>query len=179
MLIKKILPYGAAAGLIAGVPLSLMGLNIGGQLSSSLGMALGYLTMLVAFSLIFVAIKRRRDQDQGGVIRFWPALGQGLGISLVASVCYALCWETALALSGMDFAGEYAKLLIEQQRAQGVSGEALAAFTAEMEQFKTQYADPLYRLPMTLAEIFPVGLLVSLVSAGLLRNPRFLAAPRG
>jgi hypothetical protein len=38
------------------------------------------------------------------------------------------------------------------------------------------YDNPLYRLPMTFAEIFPVGLLVTLVSAVLLRNPRFLPA---
>jgi hypothetical protein len=45
-----------------------------------------------------------------------------------------------------------------------------------MEAFKLQYANPMIRMPMTFAEIFPVGLLVSLVSAGLLRNPRFLPA---
>ncbi len=38
------------------------------------------------------------------------------------------------------------------------------------------YAKPWYRMPMTFAEIFPVGILVSLVSAALLRNPRFLPA---
>jgi hypothetical protein len=43
-----------------------------------------------------------------------------------------------------------------------------------MEAFKVQYANPMYRLPMTFVEIFPVGVLVSLVSAGLLRNSRFL-----
>ena len=48
--------------------------------------------------------------------------------------------------------------------------------TAEMDAFKIQYADPLFRLPMTFAEIFPVGILVSLISAGLLRNSRFLPA---
>jgi hypothetical protein len=74
----------------------------------------------------------------------------------------------------MDFAGEYAKALIAQQEAHGVTGDALAKFKAEMERFKIQYANPFYRLPMTFAEIFPVGVLVSLVSAGLLRNPRFL-----
>jgi hypothetical protein len=47
-----------------------------------------------------------------------------------------------------------------------------------MEQFRVRYADPLYRLAMTFAEIFPVGALVSLVSAGLLRNPRFLPLRR-
>ena len=41
---------------------------------------------------------------------------------------------------------------------------------------RTQYANPLFRLPMTFIEIFPVGLLVALVSAALLRNPSFLPA---
>ena len=45
-----------------------------------------------------------------------------------------------------------------------------------MDAFKIQYADPLFRLPMTFVEIFPVGVLVSLISAGLLRNRRFLPA---
>ena len=57
--------------------------------------------------------------------------------------------------------------------------ETLAKLSADMEAFKAQYANPMYRLPMTFVEIFPVGVLVSLVSAGLLRNSRFLAARRG
>ena len=79
----------------------------------------------------------------------------------------------------MDDAGDYAKALIIEQQAKGASAEALAKFTTEMEQFKQQYANPLFRLPMTLAEIFPVGVLVSLVSAALLRNSRVLPARRG
>jgi hypothetical protein len=43
-----------------------------------------------------------------------------------------------------------------------------------MAAFAPQYADPLYRLPMTFTESFPVGVLVSLMSEALLRNPRFL-----
>jgi len=78
----------------------------------------------------------------------------------------------------MDFAGDYARLLIEEQKAKGVSGDDLAKFTAEMERFKIEYANPIYRLPMTFTEIFPVGVLVSLVSAGLLRNSRFLPMRR-
>jgi hypothetical protein len=76
----------------------------------------------------------------------------------------------------LDFAGSYAKAMIAQQQAKGVSAEALAKLTAEMEQFKIQYANPLYRWPMTFVEIFPVGVLVSLISAALLRNSRFLPA---
>jgi hypothetical protein len=45
-----------------------------------------------------------------------------------------------------------------------------------MAEFRQQYANPLFRLPVTFIEIFPVGLVVSLISAALLRNSRFLPA---
>jgi hypothetical protein len=147
-----------------------------GQTMMRYGMAVGYLIMLIALSTVFVAIKRYRDTDLGGVIKFWPAFGLGLGISFIAGVLYVVSWEAAVAITHLDFASSYSKAMIAQQQAKGVSAEALARFTAQMEQFKIQYANPLYRLPMTFAEIFPVGVLVSLVSAGLLRNSRFLPA---
>jgi ABC-type multidrug transport system fused ATPase/permease subunit len=147
-----------------------------GQTMMRYGMVIGYLIMLIALSTVFVAIKRRRDADLGGVIKFWPAFGLGLGISFIAGVLYVLSWEAACAIAHLDFAGSYANAMIAQAQARGISAEALAKLTAQMEQFKLQYANPLYRLPMTFIEIFPVGVLVSLVSAALLRNSRFLPA---
>jgi hypothetical protein len=98
----------------------------------------------------------------------------GLGISVVAGILYVLAWEAAQAVAHLDFADGYAKSVIREQVAKGISVEALAKLEAQMAQFKVQYANPFYRLPMTFAEIFPVGVLVSLISAGLLRNSRFL-----
>lgn len=175
-MLKKMLSYGLLAGLLVGIPLSYITISMSGQTMMRYGMVIGYLIMLIALSTVFVAIKRHRDVELGGVIRFWPAFGMGLGISLIAGVLYVLSWETACAIAHLDFAGSYAKAMIAQQQAKGASAEALAKLTAEMEQFKTQYANPLYRWPMTFAEIFPVGVLVSLVSAALLRNSRFLPA---
>jgi hypothetical protein len=177
--LRKILSYGSVAGVIVGVPLIGMTVSLNRHLPAPYGMVLGYLIMLIALSTVFLAIKRHRDADLGGVITFWPAFGLGLGISFVAGVFYVLAWEAALAISHMDFASDYAKMLIAQQQAHGASAQDLAKLSAEMERFKTQYANPLYRLPMTFTEIFPVGVLVSLVSAGLLRNSRFLPARRG
>ena len=171
---RKILSYGVVAGLFVGVCLSAV-VTLAGEHQSN-GMAIGYLIMLVGLGAVFVGIKRYRDQDLGGVIRFWPAFALGLGISAVAGVLYVIAWESTVALTHMDFATVYANAMIEQERAKGVSAEALARFTTEMEQFKVQYANPFFRLPMTFAEIFPVGVLVSLVSAGLLRSSRFLPA---
>lgn len=173
---KSILVFGVIAGLIVGIPMSLS--TVMSHNHSSYAMAIGYLTMLLGLSAVFIAIKRHRDIELGGVIRFWPAFGMGLAISVIAGVIYVAAWDLTVAVTHMDFAGSYAKAMIAQQEAKGVTGAALAKFTAQMERFKTQYANPLYRWPMTFAEIFPVGVLVSLISAALLRNSRFLPARR-
>jgi hypothetical protein len=141
-------------------------------------MMIGYTTMLIALSAVFVGIKRHRDVDRGGVIGFWPAFGIGLGVSFIAGIFYVAAWEAVQAITRMDFATSYADAIIASEQAKGASAEALAKLSADMAAFKLQYADPLFRLPMVFAEIFPVGVLVSLVSAGLLRNSRFLSARR-
>jgi hypothetical protein len=177
-MLKTILVHGTLAGaLVAGQFVALFALNKG-EPPPTWGAIVGYATMLLAFSLIFLAIKRRRDVAQGGVIRFLPALGLGLGISLVATMIYAVTWEAVLATTGMDFAGDYAAQVLEQKRAAGASAAELAEQAEKLAKFVRDYANPLYRVPMTMAEIFPVGLLVSLVSAGLLSNSRFMPARR-
>ena len=177
---RKILLWGTVAGLIVGS--ILFGTTVAmadNPPPMGVGMAIGYTSMLIALSAIFVGVKRHRDEALGGVIRFWPAFGMGLGISLIAGVFYVLAWEAALALTGMDYGAKFAELMIEQRKAAGATVAELAKYVAEMESFKTQYANPLYRMPMTFTEIFPVGVLVSLISAGLLRKSSFLPARRG
>ena len=178
-MIHKILLWGTVAGLIVGS--ILFGTTVAmadDPPSMGIGMAIGYTAMLIALSAIFVGVKRHRDEALGSVVRFWRAFAMGLGISFVASMFYVLAWEAALAVTGMDYIGEYAKHQIEQRKAAGVSAAELAKYVAEMEGFKTQYANPLFRMPMTFTEIFPVGVLVSLITAGLLRKSTFLPAKR-
>jgi hypothetical protein len=175
-MLKIIIAYGIVAGLIVGVPLTVLTLSMSGDHMMKWGMLVGYASMLLAFTTIFLAIKAQRDGPGGGVIRFWPAFGIGLGIAFVASLVYVAAWEIGSGLSGGDFAAVYSHAMIEKQRAAGVTGEALARYTAEMAAFRKSYANPLFRLPMTFIEIFPVGVLVSLVAAALLRNSRFLPA---
>jgi hypothetical protein len=173
---RNILKYGLIAGLVVAIPMNLMMVTMHDHAPLAWGMVFGYVTMLVALSAVFIAIKRYRDTELGGVIGFWPALALGLGISVIAGIIYSLAWELSLALTHMDFATAYASTLIAEKKAAGASAETIAQLTAEMDAFKVQYANPLFRMPMTFAEIFPVGVLVSLVSAALLRNSRFLAA---
>lgn len=136
----------------------------------------GYLVMLLALSLIFVGIKRYRDDSLGGVIRFRTAFGLGLGITVVASLVYVAAWEVNLAVNDDDFIERYTASVIADLEAEGVEGEALQTEMEEMDRLRERYADPLFRLPITFMEIFPVGLLITLASAGLLRNPELMPA---
>ena len=173
---RNILKYGLIAGLVVGGVNFCMFMALHGRPPIEHGLLIGYAIMLVALSAVFVGIKRHRDVELGGVIWFWPAFGMGVVISLLASVFYVVAWEASQVLTGADFAQAWGQYTIDQARAKGESAAAIAKLSAEMAQFKLQYADPWFRLPMVFAEIFPVGVLVSLVSAGLLRDSRFLSA---
>lgn len=138
----------------------------------------GYLVMLVALTFIFVGVKRYRDVERGGVIRFGAAFAMGLGIAVAAGVAYVAVWETYLAVTDYRFMDEYIAGMMRARQAEGLAAGPLAEEMAELESLRANYANPLFRIPMTFLEIFPVGLLVSLVSALLLRNPKLLPATR-
>jgi uncharacterized membrane protein len=165
------LVYGSLAGFIAAAAISAL-------LAAGLGHSLwvGYLIMLVALTLVFVGMKRYRDVEKGGVIKFLPAFGVGLGMAIVAGILYVIVWESFVALAHYDFMGDYIAGIRHEREAAGVSGAALAREMAELEAMRVQMANPLFRLPMIFLEIFPVGLIVALVSAALLRNARFMPA---
>jgi hypothetical protein len=137
---------------------------------------LGYLIMLIALSMIFVGIMRYRDRHLGGVIRFGTATLLGLGIAAVAGVIYVLVWELYLAMTDHAFISHYTQGVIAAKEAEGVSGAELQAVIENMESMQRRYGNPLFRLPMTFLEIFPVGLLITVISAAILRNSKILPA---
>ena len=138
----------------------------------------GYLIMLVGMTFIFVGVKRYRDVERGGVIRFLPAFGLGLAIAIVAGIIYVAVWEAYLAATGYRFIDQYIASILHHHQAAGASAAELARQRESLESLRASYANPLFRIPMTFLEIFPVGLLVALVSAALLRNPRLLPLNR-
>lgn len=172
---KIIFVYGILAGLIVivnmiiGYALATPGVNTGSQVA-------GYLIMLVALSLIFIGIKKYRDRELGGIIRFIPAFMLGVGISAVAGIIYITGWEIYLVLTDYVFIENYAQSIIDAKQKAGLGGSELETVIADMEKIKIRYDNPLYRIPMTFIEIFPVGLIVSLVSAAILRFPNVLPA---
>ena len=174
---KYFLTYGLLSGFVI-IATMTTGIVLGGEGSFLSSHWFGYLVMLVALTFIFVGVKRYRDVERGGVIRFGPAFGMGLGIAAAAGVAYVVGWEAYLAMTDYAFMDEYVAGIQRAHEAKGLSAAALAEEMAKLESMRVNYANPLFRIPMTFLEIFPVGLLVALVSALLLRNPRLLPATR-
>jgi Protein of unknown function (DUF4199) len=133
--------------------------------------------MIVALSMIFFGVKRYRDQELGGVIKFLPAFLMGLAIAAVAGVIYVAGWEVYMAATNNAFFDAYMTAYIEGEKAKGLAGAELEKLIADMQAMKTQYnTNPLFRLAVTFSEIFPVGAIIALISASLLRMPNFLPA---
>jgi hypothetical protein len=59
---------------------------------------------------------------------------------------------------------------IEKAKASGASPEAVQAQVEQMKKLKEQYENPLFNSLMTFIEPFPVGLAITLLSAGILRK---------
>lgn len=173
---RYVLLYGIIAGAIS-ISVLIAGLvyDFSNHTSS---LWFGYLVMLIALTLVFAGVKRYRDVECGGVIRFGRAFGLGLAIATVAGLIYVAGWELYLAVTGWDFMADYSRSILEGMRAKGASPAAIAAKAQELRAMAEAYENPLVRMPMTFAEIFPVGLLVALLSAAALRNPRLLPARR-
>ena len=173
---KYALVYGGiSGGIVIAVLVAMMALAMPNHTTS---LWFGYLVMLVALSLIFVGVKRYRDVECGGVIRFGRAFGLGLSIAAVAGLIYVIGWEIYLAASGWDFMADYTDSIVKDMRAKGATAAAIDAKMTEMQGMAEMYKKPWMRMPMTFAEIFPVGLLVALVSAALLRNSKLFPAAR-
>lgn len=167
--------YGTLAGLVI-IGVMLTGIVASDHDSVFASMWFGYSVMLVAMTFMFVGVKRFRDVEHGGVIRFWPAFRMGLGIAAVSAIAYILVWEIYLAATGYRFMDDYLAGIARDLQAQGRSAAEVAREMAGYEWMRTSYPNPLVRIPLTFLEIFPIGLLAALVSAGLLRNPKVLPA---
>jgi len=175
---KIILIYGAIGGAIVSAMLVIAHpLTDKGIIDQTNGMLIGYASMIIALSLIFFAIKNYRDNHQSGVISFGKALQIGLLITLVASCLYALTWEVMYQTSASNFMEEYTAQEIKKLESSGMPADEVEAKKQEMLKFAEAYKNPVVRFAVTaFVEMAPVGVLVSLIAAALLRRRKFLPA---
>lgn len=164
---KIVLVFGAISGLICGAMFFLKPMTDDqGQINFDGGQLLGYITMIVALSTIFFAVRQYRDKHLDGDIKFGKAFLVGLLITVVAGIIYVAAWELFLKTSDLDFAGQYLSYMEKGMMEKGMSAAEIDAELASTKEMMDTYKNNTpFRLALTFVEIFPVGLLISLISA--------------
>ncbi|GAB3909777.1 DUF4199 domain-containing protein [Mucilaginibacter boryungensis] len=163
---KLIITCGIISGLIAGLWGTFSELVLPKSTSMDMRLLLGYTSMIVAFSLIFVAIKNYRDNFGSGHISFGKALKIGLLITLIASTVYLIVWLVGSHFLYPNFLENYMAQLKHEMQAQGKSAAVINQKMAEIAQFN----NPVYKVLGIYAEIVPVGVVISLIAALILKN---------
>lgn len=131
---------------------------------------LGYTAMLVVFSLIFVGIRNYRNHYLGGFITFGHALKIGFFMSLVSATLYVIVWLVDYYVFIPDYLDYYITHVMYKARTGGATEAELAETAKSMAQFKALYQNPLFVIVSTFLEVFPVAMIVSLISALILKR---------
>ena len=167
---KTILTFGLISGFIMSV---LMGGSI--MLADKIGsghngLLLGYTIMVASFLLIYFGIRSYRDNTLAGQITFGRAFACGILITLISSVCYVIMWEILYFNFMPHFMDSYFAAQIHKVQSAGLDPATAAARVAAIQHSQQLYQNPLVNMAYTLMEPLPVGILITLTSAALLRR---------
>ncbi len=136
------------------------------------GYIVGYTGIVLAFMLIFFGIRSYRENIGNGTITFGRAFAVGILIAVISSICYVIAWQILYHTLMPDFFEKFSAHVIEKTRASGATPEAVQAKVQEMEQAKRLYSNPVLHVAFTFLEPFPVGLIITVISAAILRKKR-------
>ncbi|TDQ07142.1 DUF4199 domain-containing protein [Pedobacter metabolipauper] len=167
---KNVLVYGLISGICVATFMSFSIAYCYNKGSFDGSMLLGYAAMLLSFSLIFVGVKNYRDQHSGGLISFGKAFIMSLYMALIASTLYVAGWMIAYYNFFPDFIDKLAAYQLSPAKVSGMSSQEIAGIREQMEMFKEWYATPLGVAGATYMEILPVGIVVALITALVLKR---------
>lgn len=130
----------------------------------------GYAGILLSMLFVFLGVRAYRDQLAGGMISFGKAFQVGLYICLISCGIYVVAWTIIYHTMMPDFMDKYVEYSLQKLQDSGASAEEIEKQTAQMDYYKELYKNPLVAAGITFLEPLPVGLVVALASAGILRR---------
>jgi len=166
---KTVLTFGLIAGVIISVLMD-SSLLIANKIGSHNSMALGYTIMVASFLLIYFGIRSYRDNSLGGQISFGRAFACGILITLITIVCYVATWEVVYFNFMPHFMDSYFAAQIHKIQSSGLDPASTAAQVAAIQHSQQLYQNPLVNMAYTFIEPLPVGLIITLISAAVLRR---------
>ncbi|MEQ9403993.1 MAG: DUF4199 domain-containing protein [Cyclobacteriaceae bacterium] len=168
---KKIaVKYGAISGLLIVSSWFIGYMLSGGETHFEGGEVVGYGVMLLALTAVFMGVKSKRDDSDNPTFTFKEGFLTGLGIVIVASLIYVIGWLIYMPTFAPDFIDKYQTSQIELVQNSELSPEEKTNQINEVRESIENYKKPHVMVAYTFIEIFPVGLIVALITALILRR---------
>ncbi len=145
-------------------------LLLANKISSGHSMLLGYTMMVASFLLIYFGVRSYRDNNLGGQISFGRAFTCGILIALITTACYVATWEVLYFNFMPHFMDSYFAAQIHKVQASGLDPATTAAQVAAILRSQQLYQNLFVNMAYTFMEPLPVGLIITLISAAVLRR---------
>jgi len=166
---KTVLTFGFISGAIASLLMTVTML-LSDRIGFERGYFVGYATIVLSLLLVFFGVRSYRDNVGNGQITFGKAFVVGILITVISCVCYVAAWEILYFNFMPGFMDKWTAYTVQKLQASGASSAAIAEKVEQMKKYKEMYDNPLTNAAMTFIEPFPVGLLMTLISAAVLRR---------
>ena len=174
---KIVLTFGLIAGAILSA-MMLITIPFQDEIGLDHSLIIGYTTMVLAFMMIFAGVKSYRDNVSDGTVSFGRAFVIGLLITVVASVCYVATWEVYYHKVAPDYLDKYTEYALAKERESGATDAQILEKAKEMKEFNETYKNnPLVSIGYTFLEPLPVGIVLSLIAAGVMSRKRRNGSP--
>jgi len=174
---KNILIFGLISGAISSL-MMVATVPFADRIGFDKGAVIGYTAIVLSFLLVFFGIRSYRDNIGNGQITFTKAFAVGISITLISCICYVVTWEVLYFHFLPGFMDKYGAHMIENLKASGAGPDAIQAQLQQVRKYKEMYDNPFLNATMTFIEPFPIGLVITLISAGVLRRkPQSQPAP--
>jgi Protein of unknown function (DUF4199) len=166
---KTVLTFGLISGAISSL-MMVATVPVTRRIGFDKSVVVGYTSIVLSFLLVFFGIRAYRDNAGNGQITFLKAFAVGISITLISVVCYVVTWEILYYNVFPDFWDRFGAHLVEKLKAAGASPAAVQEKFQQVTKYKELYKNPLFNAAMTFIEPFTIGLVITLMSAAVLRR---------
>ena len=166
---KTILTFGLISGALSSL-MMVATVPFADRIGFDKSAVIGYTAIVLSFLLVFFGIRSYRDNVGNGQITFTKAFAVGISITLISCIFYVVTWEVLYFNFLHGFMDKYGAYVVEKLRASGASPAAVQTQLQQLKKFKELYDNPLFNAVMTFIEPFPIGLVITLISAAVLRR---------
>ena len=164
---KTVLTFGLISGVISSI-MMVATIPFADRIGHSY--FVGYTVIVLSFLLVFFGIRSYRDNQSARQITFTKAFSVGILITLISCVFYVGTWEVLYFHFLPGFMEKWSAHTVQELTASGASPATIQQRLQQLKKYKEMYDNPFLNAAITFVEPFPVGLVITLISAAALRR---------